>query len=40
MFGSILNDWDAKAEDPSFMNSYLKYAGAGASGRMKPKGRG
>ena len=40
VFGSILNDWDAKAEDPSFMNSYLKYAGASVSGRMKPKGRG
>jgi succinoglycan biosynthesis transport protein ExoP len=43
VFGSILNDWDARAEDPSFMNSYLKYAGAGAAGKAnlkpKPKGR-
>lgn len=40
VFGSILNDWDAKAEDPSFMNSYAKYAGAATYGRAKPKGRG
>ena len=27
VFGSILNGWDAHAEDPAYVNSYLKYAG-------------
>ena len=26
VFGSILNDWNAFAEDPAYVNSYLKYA--------------
>jgi capsular exopolysaccharide synthesis family protein len=44
VFGSILNDWDARAEDPSFMNSYLKYAGAPNSSskgtfKQRPRGR-
>jgi polysaccharide biosynthesis transport protein len=26
IFGSILNDWNAHTEDPSYVNSYLKYA--------------
>jgi succinoglycan biosynthesis transport protein ExoP len=26
VFGSILNGWNAKAEDPTFLNSYMKYA--------------
>ncbi|MBV9267647.1 MAG: polysaccharide biosynthesis tyrosine autokinase [Acidobacteriaceae bacterium] len=26
VFGSILNDWDAYAEDPSYVKSYIQYA--------------
>jgi succinoglycan biosynthesis transport protein ExoP len=26
IFGSILNHWDARAEDPTYMTSYMKYA--------------
>jgi capsular exopolysaccharide synthesis family protein len=26
IFGSILNDWDARTEDPTYVNSYFKYA--------------
>jgi capsular exopolysaccharide synthesis family protein len=26
VFGSILNHWDAKREDPSYLTSYMKYA--------------
>lgn len=26
VFGSILNDWNVRADDPSYMKSYLKYA--------------
>jgi Mrp family chromosome partitioning ATPase len=27
VFGTILNDWNAVAEDPAYVNSYTKYAG-------------
>jgi Mrp family chromosome partitioning ATPase len=26
IFGSILNHWDARREDPSYLTSYMKYA--------------
>jgi Mrp family chromosome partitioning ATPase len=35
IFGTILNHWDARSEDPSFMTSYMKYAVAQGQTKVK-----
>ncbi len=34
IFGSILNHWDARSEDPSYMTSYMKYAVSSKNGNI------
>jgi Mrp family chromosome partitioning ATPase len=33
LFGTILNNWNASAEDPAFMSSYLNYGAAYGNSR-------
>jgi capsular exopolysaccharide synthesis family protein len=40
IFGSILNHWDARREDPSYLTSYMKYAVASKNGNVATVRRG